>query len=179
MGRGGGAGAGGLREGAGVPGQAQVREPLDRERAADPVRVAGRRRRPARPAWSRGRSRPSAPPAPRGTSARSAGWPTRPPPGPRSGWPAPATGGGDASSPLGPSVFLEEVRAACEAGAGTVACWAAPPDEDAENPALAEPPSATWPAEPQGRQQEAVREAAELEGAALDAVAPYRPRTTR
>ena len=69
---------------------------------------------------------------------------------------------GDASSPLGPSVFLEEVRAACEAGAGTVACWAAPPEEDAENPALAEPPSATWPAEPQGRQQEAVREAAEL-----------------
>ena len=60
---------------------------------------------------------------------------------------------GDASSPLGPSVFLEEVRAACEAGAGTVAYWAAPPEEDAENPALAEPPSATWPAEPQGRQQ--------------------------
>jgi DNA helicase-2/ATP-dependent DNA helicase PcrA len=76
---------------------------------------------------------------------------------------------GDASSPLGPSVFLEEVRAACEAGAGTVAYWAAPPDEDAENPALAEPPSATWPAEPQGRQQDAVREAADLVHAALDA----------
>ena len=76
---------------------------------------------------------------------------------------------GDASSPLGPSVFLEEVRAACEAGAGTVACWTPPPDEDAENPALAEPPSATWPAEPQGRQQEAVREAAGLVQAALNA----------
>ena len=47
---------------------------------------------------------------------------------------------GDASSPLGPSVFLEEVRAACEAGAGTVACWAPPPEEDSENPALASPP---------------------------------------
>jgi DNA helicase II / ATP-dependent DNA helicase PcrA len=76
---------------------------------------------------------------------------------------------GDASSPLGPSVFLEEVRAACEAGAGTVAYWAASPEEDAENPALAEPPSATWPAAPQGRQQEAVREAADLVLAALDA----------
>jgi DNA helicase II / ATP-dependent DNA helicase PcrA len=75
----------------------------------------------------------------------------------------------DASSPLGPSVFLEEVRAACEAGAGTVAYWAESPEEDAENPALAEPPSATWPAEPQGRQQEAVREAADLVHAALDA----------
>jgi DNA helicase-2/ATP-dependent DNA helicase PcrA len=75
----------------------------------------------------------------------------------------------EASSPLGPSVFLEEVRAACEAGAGTVAYWAAPPDEDAENPALAEPPTATWPAEPQGRQQDAVREAADLVQAVLDA----------
>ena len=61
---------------------------------------------------------------------------------------------GDASSPLGPSVFLEEVRAACEAGAGTVACWAAAAGGGRENPALAEPPSATWPAEPRGRQQE-------------------------
>jgi len=69
---------------------------------------------------------------------------------------------GDASSPLGPSVFLEEVKAACEAGAGTVACWVPPPDEDSENPALAEPPSAVWPAEPGGTQQDAVREAADL-----------------
>ena len=69
---------------------------------------------------------------------------------------------GDASSPLGPSVFLEEVRAACVAGAGTVACWAPPPGEDSENPALAEPPSAVWPAEPGGIQHDAVREAADL-----------------
>jgi DNA helicase-2/ATP-dependent DNA helicase PcrA len=69
---------------------------------------------------------------------------------------------GDASSPLGPSVFLEEVRAACEAGAGTVACWAAAPGEDSENPALADPPSATWPAQPEGGRRDAVREAADL-----------------
>ena len=52
---------------------------------------------------------------------------------------------GDASSPLGPSRFLEEIRAACEAGAGTVACWADPPEEGAENPVLAEPSTASWP----------------------------------
>jgi DNA helicase-2/ATP-dependent DNA helicase PcrA len=69
---------------------------------------------------------------------------------------------GDASSPLGPSVFLEEVKAACEAGAGTVACWTPPPEEDSENPALAEPPSAVWPAEPGGTRHDAVREAADL-----------------
>jgi len=74
---------------------------------------------------------------------------------------------GEASSPLGPSVFLEEVRGACEAGAGTVASWTPPPEEDSENPALAEPPSAMWPSEPRGRQHDAVREAADLVHAAL------------
>jgi len=74
---------------------------------------------------------------------------------------------GDASSPLGPSVFLDEVHAACEAGAGTVACWAAPPEDDSENPALAAPASATWPAEPDGARQTAVREAADLVHRAL------------
>jgi DNA helicase II / ATP-dependent DNA helicase PcrA len=74
---------------------------------------------------------------------------------------------GDAASPLGPSVFLEEVRAACEAGAGTVALWAAEPAEGAENPALAEPVAASWPAEPAGTRQEAVQQAADLVQAAL------------
>ena len=74
---------------------------------------------------------------------------------------------GDAASPLGPSVFLTEVRAACEAGAGTVAQWAAEPAEDAENPALAEPAAASWPAEPAGPRQEAVQQAADLVQAAL------------
>jgi DNA helicase II / ATP-dependent DNA helicase PcrA len=74
---------------------------------------------------------------------------------------------GDAASPLGPSVFLDEVRAACEAGAGTVALWAAEPEEGAENPALAQPVAASWPAEPAGARQEAVQQAADLVQAAL------------
>ena len=45
---------------------------------------------------------------------------------------------GEGVSRLGPSVFLEEVRAACEAGGGTAPAWADAPAEDAENPALAE-----------------------------------------
>jgi DNA helicase-2/ATP-dependent DNA helicase PcrA len=69
---------------------------------------------------------------------------------------------GDAASPLGPSVFLTEVRAACEAGAGIVAQWAPTPEDGAENPVLAEPPAANWPAAPQGTGYDAVREAAEL-----------------
>ncbi len=69
---------------------------------------------------------------------------------------------GDASSPLGPSMFLSEVRAACEAGAGIVAQWAPPPEDGAENPVLAEPPAASWPAAAQGEGYDAVREAAEL-----------------
>src|SRR5262249_53484745 len=47
---------------------------------------------------------------------------------------------GEAASPLGPSLFLEEVRAACAGGAGTVAHWAPPPDEGAPEPALGDPP---------------------------------------
>ena len=69
---------------------------------------------------------------------------------------------GEGTLPLGPSAFLDEVREACEAGAGTVACWAPPPEEGGQNPALAEPVSAPWPATPAGAGHEAVREAAEL-----------------
>ncbi|HEU5419110.1 MAG TPA: ATP-dependent DNA helicase [Streptosporangiaceae bacterium] len=54
---------------------------------------------------------------------------------------------GEGASRLGPSQFLTEVRLTCEAGDGTVAVWEPEPDEDAENPALAEPPTAIWPAE--------------------------------
>ena len=69
---------------------------------------------------------------------------------------------GEGVLPLGPSVFLEEVADACRGGAGTVARWAPPPEPDAENPALAEPASASWPAPPAGQRHEAVREAADL-----------------
>jgi len=82
---------------------------------------------------------------------------------------------GDASSPLGPSLFLEEVRAACEAGAGTVACWADPPEEGAENPVLAEPPTASWP--PAGDDADSpVHQAARL---VHEALAGYRDGTPR
>ena len=74
---------------------------------------------------------------------------------------------GDGASRLGPSPFLTEVRAACEAGAGHVAAWAPPPEPDAENPALAEPPAAQWPATPAGQRYEAAREAAAMVTAEL------------
>src|SRR5436305_1164312 len=73
---------------------------------------------------------------------------------------------GEGVSPLGPSLFLDEIRAACEAGAGTVGRWAPPPGEDATNPALAEPVPVPWPPSPEGPRYEAVREAAALVDAA-------------
>jgi DNA helicase-2/ATP-dependent DNA helicase PcrA len=98
---------------------------------------------------------------------------------------------GEATAPLGPSVFLTEVRQACEAAAAepragelmagepgavktgrpgpaamTVAAWAERPAEDAENPLLAEADEAEWPATPAGQYYAAVREAAGLVQAA-------------
>jgi ATP-dependent DNA helicase UvrD/PcrA len=69
---------------------------------------------------------------------------------------------GEAASPLGPSLFLEEVRAACADGPGTVAHWAPPPEEGAQNPALAEPAVVSWPPAGEGPRHVAVREAAAL-----------------
>jgi DNA helicase-2/ATP-dependent DNA helicase PcrA len=69
---------------------------------------------------------------------------------------------GEAASPLGPSLFLEEVRAACADGAGTVAHWAPPPEDGAQNPALAEPAVVSWPPAAEGPRHAAVREAATL-----------------
>ncbi len=69
---------------------------------------------------------------------------------------------GEAASPLGPSLFLEEVRAACADGSGTVAHWAPPPDDGAQNPALAEPAVESWPPAAGGPRYAAVREAAAL-----------------
>jgi DNA helicase II / ATP-dependent DNA helicase PcrA len=69
---------------------------------------------------------------------------------------------GEASSRLGPSEFLAEVRAACQAGAGTVTAWAAEPAEGADNPLLAEVDEANWPLTPAGQHYAAVAAAAEL-----------------
>ena len=76
---------------------------------------------------------------------------------------------GDATAALGPSVFLTEVRRACEAGAGTVAQWADRPADDAENPLLAEAAEADWPATPAGAHYAAVGQAAALVEAATSA----------
>jgi DNA helicase-2/ATP-dependent DNA helicase PcrA len=78
---------------------------------------------------------------------------------------------GNGTSALGPSVFLAEIRAACESGAGTVACWQPPPEPGAENPALAEPAAASWPATVAGARYEAVREAGALVEEAMAAAA--------
>jgi DNA helicase II / ATP-dependent DNA helicase PcrA len=82
---------------------------------------------------------------------------------------------GSGVSVLGPSVFLHEVRAACEAGAGTVAAWAEEPAQDAENPALAEPATAAWPAAAAGARYQAVREAGLLVAEAMAAAHTPRP----
>ncbi|MEP7026183.1 MAG: PD-(D/E)XK nuclease family protein, partial [Actinomycetota bacterium] len=74
---------------------------------------------------------------------------------------------GASASRLGPSAFLEEVRAACEAGAGTVAAWAPPPEPDAENPALAEPAQADWPAAAGGTRYDQIHAGANLVEAAI------------
>ncbi|MEU5208299.1 UvrD-helicase domain-containing protein [Streptomyces sp. NPDC020742] len=48
--------------------------------------------------------------------------------------------------PRGPSAFLEALRTHCEAGHGEIEHWAEPPEEGAENPALAEAATEqAWP----------------------------------
>ncbi|MEE4421795.1 ATP-dependent helicase [Streptomyces bugieae] len=48
--------------------------------------------------------------------------------------------------PRGPSAFLEALREHCEAGHGEIEHWADPPEEDAENPTLAEAAAEqAWP----------------------------------
>ncbi|WP_067608744.1 ATP-dependent helicase [Nocardiopsis listeri] len=49
------------------------------------------------------------------------------------------------STPRGPSTFLEEIREACEGGAGSVVAWAPPPDPEDTNPHDDEESSAVWP----------------------------------
>ncbi|NKZ08327.1 ATP-dependent helicase [Actinomadura latina] len=55
---------------------------------------------------------------------------------------------GSSGRPLGPSPFLEEVRAVCGTGAGSVPVWTDPPAEGTANPLLADPDEAQWPAAP-------------------------------
>jgi DNA helicase-2/ATP-dependent DNA helicase PcrA len=73
-------------------------------------------------------------------------------------------------------MFLTEIREACTAGAGAVTEWAEPPPEDAENPLLAEPPSAPWPSPPPhaDRRWEAIADGARMvEDAVSGQVRPW------
>ncbi|MGO8961691.1 MAG: UvrD-helicase domain-containing protein [Streptosporangiaceae bacterium] len=76
----------------------------------------------------------------------------------------------DGVSRVGPSQFLDEIRIACADGAGEIDVWHPEPEPDAENPALAEPATAQWPAAAAASARyEAVREAGELVQAAIRA----------
>src|SRR5262249_882492 len=76
--------------------------------------------------------------------------------------------GGGGPAPPAPSLFPETGPpagaggAGAGGGAGTVAHWAPPPDEDAQNPALADPPVVSWPEVADTPRQVAVREAATM-----------------
>jgi DNA helicase-2/ATP-dependent DNA helicase PcrA len=68
---------------------------------------------------------------------------------------------GTSSRSLQPSPFLEEIRDACEAGAGEVGYWADEPVGE-DNPLLAEKETATWPATAEGERYDAVAEGARM-----------------
>ncbi len=60
----------------------------------------------------------------------------------------------------GPSVFLTEIRSACDAGAGVVEQWAPPPADGAANPTNAEVIRVAWPLDPLGGRRDAIAAAA-------------------
>jgi DNA helicase-2/ATP-dependent DNA helicase PcrA len=64
--------------------------------------------------------------------------------------------------PRGPSVFLDEIRAACLDGAGVVDAWAAEPAGDATNPSAEVVARAEWPSDPLGTRRPAMAAAADL-----------------
>jgi DNA helicase-2/ATP-dependent DNA helicase PcrA len=66
-----------------------------------------------------------------------------------------------ATRPRGPSVFLDEVRAHCEAGGGTVDHWTEPPEEGT-NPLAAHARRVEWPLDPLGERRSALTAAAAL-----------------
>ncbi|GAB3870193.1 hypothetical protein GCM10027610_131530 [Dactylosporangium cerinum] len=72
----------------------------------------------------------------------------------------------------GPSVFLEEIRERCAAGAGLVDVWTEAPASDAQNPTAQNVPSASWPADPLGVRRPLLEAAAALVREAAAALAP-------
>ncbi|WP_433613672.1 UvrD-helicase domain-containing protein [Dactylosporangium sp. CA-139114] len=74
--------------------------------------------------------------------------------------------------PRGASVFLDEIRERCLAGAGVVDAWAPRPEADAQNPTAADVPSASWPADPLGHRRPLLEAAAALVHTADPAAPP-------
>ncbi|MET7421859.1 UvrD-helicase domain-containing protein [Dactylosporangium sp. NPDC005555] len=66
----------------------------------------------------------------------------------------------------GPSIFLDEIRDRCAAGAGAVDVWAETPAPDAQNPTAEHVPSASWPADPLGGRRPLLEAAAAMVRAA-------------
>jgi DNA helicase-2/ATP-dependent DNA helicase PcrA len=64
--------------------------------------------------------------------------------------------------PRGPSVFLDEIRATCQDGAGVVDVWAPEPPPDVTNPSAERVATAEWPADPLGTRRPAMVAAADL-----------------
>jgi DNA helicase-2/ATP-dependent DNA helicase PcrA len=62
----------------------------------------------------------------------------------------------------GPSVFLDEIRAACLEGAGVVEQWTPEPAGDAANPSAELVATAEWPSDPLGSRRPAMAAAADL-----------------
>ncbi len=73
----------------------------------------------------------------------------------------------DATKMRGPSVFLDDVRRACDNGAGSIDVWADVPVDGATNPTLEVLDSAAWPADPLGVRRPAIEAAAEMVRAAV------------
>ncbi|MGK5679120.1 UvrD-helicase domain-containing protein [Actinoplanes sp. URMC 104] len=70
--------------------------------------------------------------------------------------------GDGVKKPRGASVFLDEIRAACDAGAGVVDRWAPDPAPGESNPAAEAVVSAQWPFDPLGLRRPAMAAAADL-----------------
>jgi DNA helicase-2/ATP-dependent DNA helicase PcrA len=64
--------------------------------------------------------------------------------------------------PRGPSVFLSEIRATCDEGAGVVDVWTPEPAPGAENPSAEVVVAAEWPSDPLGLRRPAMQVAADL-----------------
>ncbi|MEV4349648.1 UvrD-helicase domain-containing protein [Actinoplanes sp. NPDC049596] len=64
--------------------------------------------------------------------------------------------------PRGPSVFLDEIRATCDEGAGVVDVWTSEPAPGATNPADQQDKTVEWPSDPLGRRRPGMAAAADL-----------------